>query len=188
MHYSAGDVTTPKDIEALAIELLNLTWTIDIYRFQDAKKINLLDLGWCFEFNDRKRAAGLCSKRSKTIYISKWLLEQNLDRALKFEDTIRHEIAHALDFEIRGTSNHDKVWKMIARQVLSNGERCYDSSEIGVVEITKYTLVCGNCDKKTPSHKAKKNNKKESACGECCKRYNFGRYSEKFTLVRVQNF
>jgi hypothetical protein len=30
-----------------------------------------------------------------------------------WDDTIRHEIAHAIDFEIRRWSDHSEIWKNI---------------------------------------------------------------------------
>ena len=80
LYFSKDQGTSLKEIEKLANELLLTTWTIDIYRHQPPSVINLKSLGWKFEFNSRKRAAGLCSKTTKTICISKWLLEQNLDK------------------------------------------------------------------------------------------------------------
>lgn len=185
MHFVDGQLTTTKEIESLANALLNTTWSIDVFRFQKTNLINLALLGWKFEFSNARRQAGLCSFNNKTIYVSKWLLGQNLDRSLQFENTLRHEIAHALDFEIRGKSDHGRVWKFIARQVLCTAERCYKSSEITITETTKYTLICDSCGKQTPSHKIKK---RKSACGKCCNAHNFGRYSEKYVLRQVQNY
>lgn len=186
MHFSKESVTTAEEIKALAIDLLNLTWTIEIYRFKPASVINLLDLGWCFEFNDRKRAAGLCSRTKKTIYISKWLLEQNLDKALKFEDTIRHEIAHAIDNEVRGFSNHDKVWKLIAIKILCNGERCYEISEIQTKVETKYKLVCpkDDCTFERASHKKRPLKPRTHPCCNDCHKKGRG----YVRLVQVQNY
>lgn len=185
MYFSEGQATTLREIEQLAIAMLKTAWKIDIYRFKDASFINLFDLGWRFEFNDRKTCAGLCSQREKTIYISSWLLKQNLHKGLEFENTLRHEIAHALDFKMRGTSDHSKIWKMVARQVLCTAERCYTSEQISVTATTKYTLVCDTCNKKTPSHKIKK---RITACGNCCREHNFGRYTQKYALRQVQNY
>lgn len=185
MYFAENVTTTAREIEKLANDLLDLTWTIDIYRFKDASIINLRKLGWKFEFNTRKRAAGLCSFRKKTIYVSKWLLMQNLDKALNFENTVRHELAHALDNAMGGRNNHNNVWKAIARKVLCTAERCYSSEEISVKETTKYTLICDTCEKKKPSHKAIK---RKIACGECCNKYNRGKYSDKYALRQVQNY
>ncbi len=185
MYFAENRLTTAKEIEKLANDLLNETWRIDAYRFQATSLFNLAFLGWKFEFNTRKRAAGLCSKREKTIYISKWLLDQNLHKSLEFENTIRHEIAHALEFELRGESDHGRLWKFIARQVLCTAERCFTSEQISVTATTKYTLICDSCGKQQPSHKIKK---RKTACGKCCNEFNFGRYSEKYVLRQVQNY
>lgn len=184
-YFSGNTNTTKLEIKKLANELLNTTWTFDIYRNETPKMINLAFLGWEFEFNNRKASAGLCSKRNKKIYISEWLLMQNLNKSLEFENTLRHEIAHAIDFETRNVSDHGRIWKAIARRVLCTADRCYTREQISVTENTKYTLICDNCDRKTPSHKKKK---RLSACGKCCRELNGGRYTEKYILRQVQNY
>lgn len=183
--FTENRLTTIEEMKALAIHLLAKTWTIDVYRFSDSSVINLSDRRWRFEFSSARRQAGLCDFGSKTIFISKWLLEQNLDKPMFFEDTIRHEIAHALDFEIRGTSDHGNVWKLIARQVLCNAERCYKVGDISITKKTKYTLICDNCGVERPSHKKKT---RKTACGKCCNTYNGGKYTEKFAFRQVQNY
>ncbi|MES2589742.1 MAG: SprT-like domain-containing protein [Bacteroidota bacterium] len=185
MYFLKEQGTSLKEIEQLANELLATTWKIDIFRQQAPREINLKSLSWKFEFNSRKRAAGLCSKNEKTIYISRWLLEQNLSKGLEFEDTLRHEIAHANDFEIRGTSDHGRVWKLIARQVLCTAERCFKSEQISVTETTKYTLICDSCGTQSPRHKA---TKKKGACVKCCNAHNGGRFSERFLIRQIQNY
>lgn len=35
-------------------------------------------------------------------------------------DTVRHEVAHAIDFERRGTSDHGPIWKAVAVEVGAN--------------------------------------------------------------------
>lgn len=184
-YFSENKKTTTSEIESIAIKLLRLTWKIDVYRYTESNIINLFNLGWRFEFNNRKRAAGLCSKITKKIYVSRWLLEQNLENSMEFENIIRHELAHALDFEIRGISDHSNVWKLIARQVLCTADRCYNDKQVSVKLTTKYTLFCDSCGKVTPSHKKKK---RDVSCGSCCKNYNHGRYSDKYVLRQVQNY
>lgn len=186
MNFAENRLTTAREIEKLANDLLNTNWTIDIFRHQAPRVINLALIGWKFEFNTRKRAAGLCSKREKTIYVSKWLLAQNLNKSLEFENTLRHELAHALDFEIRGTSDHGKVWKAIARKVLCTAERCFTSEQISVTATTKYTLVCDTCNKEIKMHKI--NTTRPRACASCCNEHNFGRFSEKYIFRQVQNY
>jgi len=186
MYFAESQATTVREIEKLANDLLRTTWTIDIYRHKFASVINLHDRGWRFEFNDRKLAAGLCSKREKTIYISKWLLNQNLNKALEFENTLRHELAHALDFEMRGTSDHSRIWKAVAREVLCTAERCYTKEQIEVSVTTKYTLKCveDGCTYSRPSHKAMQKNARSYPCCNDCYR-NKRQYNR---LVQVQNY
>lgn len=183
--FENNSVTSIMEMHNLAFELLETTWTIDIYRHREPQKFNLADLGWTFEFNTRKRAAGLCSLRNKTIYLSKYLLKQNLDKSAEFENTLRHELAHAIDFEMRGKSDHSNIWKAIARQVLCSAERCYSSQVIQTKVTTKYTLICDTCGTERASHRKKK---RLSACGHCCRKHNGGRYSEKYILRQVQNY
>jgi len=185
MHFEENCKTTLGELERLANRLLTTTWTIDIYSFKEASVINLKELGWSFEYNSRKRAAGLCNYRNKTIYLSKYLVTQNLSKGLEFENTLRHELAHALDGAMGGRNHHNNVWKAIARQVLCTAERCYKSEDISDTQ-SKYTLVCENgCGKKSASHKKKK---RISACGKCCNEHNSGRYTEKYALTQIQNY
>jgi predicted SprT family Zn-dependent metalloprotease len=185
LYFTEKQGTSELEIEKLSIHLLKQDWTIDTYRFLPSKVFNLYERGWRFEFHDRKNAAGTCHLGNKVIKISRWLLRQNLNKGLEFENTIRHEIAHAIEFEIRGESDHGKLWKFIARQVLCTAERCFSREQIGITETTKYTLVCDSCGKNTASHRAKK---RDSACGNCCREHNFGRFSAKFILRQVQNY
>lgn len=41
-----------------------------------------------------------------------------------FIDTISHEIAHMVDFAIRGRSGHDSFWKVLHRKLGGSGSRC----------------------------------------------------------------
>lgn len=189
MYFSTGQSTTKAEIAKLAVEMLNTTWTFDIFRYEEPKMINLALLGWKFDFDNKKTAKGTCSKSKKTIFISEWLLKQNLDKALSFENTLRHEIAHAIDFETRGTSDHGRIWKAIARKVLCDAERCYSSDSIKITEETKYTVVCDNCGKKEPSHKRiPKIEMGSVACGKCCRKHNNGKFSKDYILRQVQNY
>lgn len=145
---------------------------------------NMLDLGWCFEFNDRKRALGLCSKRRKTIYLSKWLIENSDNGIDTWNNTILHEIAHAIDFEIRGRSAHDYHWRRIAKTIGCDGQRCSVVDYAKDVQ-AKYTTKCDNCGRETPSHKrSKRIEQGRVACGKCCN----GTFNKKYVLRQIQNY
>lgn len=80
---------------------------------------------WKFAFNTRKRALGLCAPRQRTIFLSTYYLDKVSDAETL--DTIRHEIAHALEAVRHGTGGHGPVWKRIAREVGANPERLCDA-------------------------------------------------------------
>ena len=58
------------------------------------------------------------------------------------EQTIRHEIGHAIDVEIRGTSAHDRIWENIAKQCGYTGERTSEISDDDALAIYKWLGVC----------------------------------------------
>lgn len=98
----------------------------DFVRFA-RKKLNEHGLkNWVVNFNGRiKRAVGKCKPRKKQIDLaSTYFIEYGdeiSDEELK--DVILHEIAHALDFKRRGTSDHSRRWKQVAREVGANPSR-----------------------------------------------------------------
>lgn len=181
-YFKENTKTSLLEIQQLANKLLSLTWEIRLGG-GSIKQVKLT--GWKFEFNNRKRAAGLCHYGKKTIYISSFLLEQNLDKSAEFENTIRHELAHAIDCALGYRSNHGPLWKSIARQVLCTGDRCFSTAVIQTKVKTKYTLTCTNCKKEYPSHRLKK---RLSACTDCCNAYNYGRFSYKYLLNPTRNY
>jgi len=129
----------------------------------------LLDLGWYFEFTNKKNTFGSCNETRKRITVSKPLSLIN-DEA-KVRDTILHEIAHAL---VGCKHGHDYVWKAKALEIGSNGQRCFDNTTAILVE-GKYIAVCCGCGNKTHKHRKTKS---ISSCGKC----SGGRYNEAFKL------
>jgi predicted SprT family Zn-dependent metalloprotease len=184
MNFAENQKTTLSELKALADRLLATTWTIQVYRSRLPQEINLKELGWTFEFNSRKRAAGICNYTKKIICLSKYLVNQNLEKSLEFENTLRHELAHALDGAMGQRNHHNRVWQLIAKQVLCTAERCYSSNDIADKK-SKYTFVCDTCKKESASHKKVK---KRKACGVCCNTNNGGRFSDKYVLRQVQNY
>ncbi len=162
-----------------AKNLLSQNWSVNSQTF------NLQKSGWVFKYNDRKVSLGLCTYNKKTnekiIYLSAYYLRTNLKDT--WLDTMKHEIAHAIDCEIRGKSDHGPKWKSIAIQVGCNPKRCYDGPPL-IGPKSKYTHHCDNCDNDTPSHRATG----VKACGACCKKYNKGKYTEKYRLKVLKNY
>ena len=61
-------------------------------------------------------------------------------------DTIKHEIAHALDFMKRGFSVHDRKWKRIAEEVGCNPPfRATCADDNITVPHSPYVMVCQKC-------------------------------------------
>jgi predicted SprT family Zn-dependent metalloprotease len=56
--------------------------------------------------------------------------------------TVIHEIAHAIDIEIRGYSNHDDHWKNVAKQIGHTGERTSKVSNEITEKTYKWLAVC----------------------------------------------
>lgn len=115
----------------------------------------LKDKGWYFKGFDRAtKRAGVCVFAFKNFQMNKYIsLSRVLMNAFTYEEainTLTHEIAHAIDFEYRGKSNHDLVWKRIHNSIGGTGERCYKANE-SVKEIQKRTYnyigVCKKCGK-----------------------------------------
>lgn len=141
-----------KQAEDLCIELM--------------KEHGLTSEGWRFAYNKRTRAAGICSVRKKTIFLSSPLTLGGQEDEVR--DTILHEIAHALT----PGHGHDHVWVAKAKQLGCDGSRCYsDLTKPGyaktVQTLSKYRGSCPN------GHFFFVNRipKRVRTCGTCSKRF-----------------
>ena len=67
---------------------------------------------WTFAWNNRKRAFGVCSYKHAQIQLSRVITAT--EEESKVEDTILHEIAHALAGPAAG---HGFKWQMVARSI-----------------------------------------------------------------------
>ncbi len=136
--------------------------------------------GWVFGWNTRRQALGVCRMHRKRIELSSFLIEALGEEEGK--DVVLHEIAHALDFETRGRSAHDRIWRIWAMRVGAKPERCHEASpEVEAVAVTKskYTLRCPN-GHEFASHRRVK---RLGSCGTCCPRFN-----PAFRLEQIQNY
>lgn len=179
--------TTFEEFEALYIMLHNRVWRVK------GKEYHLPSLGWARKYNTHE-AYGRCAYRYKRInrnhykltkrigvFISKDMLLSNLDKANDFEDTIRHEIAHAIDCEIRGHSNHDKHWKAVAFDLGAKPQRLSDES-MYKDKTYKYTLTCPHCGE--TYQRSRMSEGRTYSCAECAPKG----YDEKYKLDVVQNY
>lgn len=166
----------------MALEHMDKTYT---YR---GKSFNPHQEGWKFAFNDRKRALGLCSYRNRTIYLSTFFIEQGSREMKMWVNTMVHEIAHAFAKEGFGERGHGWLWKDMFMSFGGDGNRCSGDAKFGDLmenPVSKYTMICDNCGKQSPSHKIKR---VKSACGDCCNKYNGGKYTDKYLLRQVKNW
>jgi len=104
------------------------------------KEFGLADEGWTFRFSNKKTIMGTCYHGEKVIEFSKWYVESHPN---EIEDTIRHEIAHAL---VGPDHDHDYVWRRKCLEVGARPERCYDSNSPQVTRSVKHNwlLECDN--------------------------------------------
>jgi len=124
----------------------------------------LFDELWHFTFESRKRTLGRCHYHAKKITLSKWYVELNEENDV--EDTILHEIAHALSFLRYGTNGkgHGRLWKNVCKEIGARPERLHK----GILEYPdnhyKYSDTCG-CDITYQRHRIRKNAKYR--CPKC---------------------
>jgi len=139
------------------------------------EKHGVIKMGYGFAFNNARSAAGICSYRKKTIFLSKPLTMHSEEKDVL--DTILHEIAHALT---KG-HKHDHVWRAKAIEIGCNGNRCYsrEDKESTYSAFEKVAKVMGVCPNGHTTHRNRMPTRKQS-CSQCSNRYE-ERYLITFT-------
>jgi predicted SprT family Zn-dependent metalloprotease len=99
---------------------------------------------WRFAFNRRKRAMGLCRYEAQRIELSIYFIEANPASAV--EDTLLHEIAHALAGQGAG---HGPTWRRICRRIGATPTRC------GQAEMPRgqWVAACPSCGREYERHR-----------------------------------
>lgn len=175
--FGSYDVITVHEFVTLFKKLMKVDWVFA------ERTVNLSERGWTIGWNSRKTALGVCWGGKKKILISKFLLEHNLDKPSEWEDTIRHEIAHAIEYELRGKSDHGRIWQRICHVTGASPTRtCKNPLNNGNTH--KFELVCPNCDYSAKFYR--KPQASDRACGKCCNKHNFGRFSKEYELFLVE--
>ncbi len=98
--------------------------------------------GWTFGFDRARKRLGVCRIHQKRITLSTHL-SQTLPAA-DVEDTVRHEIAHAIDVERRGRSSHDRTWKALAVACGAAPARCFHG-DLPDDPRAPYVATCPSC-------------------------------------------
>ena len=142
---------------------------------------SLRDAGWTFRFDRARRRMGACrwstDGRHKILSLSRHYALLNGWRVM--EDVARHEIAHALDYETRGRSDHGRAWKTWARRCGADPSRLYEGGDLRAAE-GRYVGRCPHCGAERTFYRLPK---RSYACRACCDRHSGGRYTNRFRLV-----
>lgn len=135
--------------------------------------------GWVFKFDNARKRFGYCDARNKVISLSQNLVSLNDEARVK--NTILHEIAHALAGPRAG---HSYSWRIQARRIGCDARRLYNS-EVVATPKGNFTGLCPNGHTTERFKKPKVG--RITACGRCCEKYNFGRFSENYKITWTKN-
>jgi len=116
--------------------------------------------GWRFKYDGAKRRFGSCHYDTKTITLSRHLTQ--LNSRDEVEDTILHEIAHALT----PGDHHGQAWKAACIKVGAKPVRCYDN------QVTEpepnYRGICPRCGQLVSTrYRLTRQTRDEVACRPC---------------------
>ena len=84
------------------------------------RKHGLTDKGWGYKFDKARSRAGACNYTKRLIHMSAGYVAKASNAEI--DDTILHEIAHAL---VGPQHGHGPVWKAKAREIGCSAERCH---------------------------------------------------------------
>lgn len=73
---------------------------------------------WNFAFDYAKKRAGVCKLDQKQISISRYHIEHNVEMVVR--DTILHELAHAIAYELYHEKGHGPSWQQVALKLGAN--------------------------------------------------------------------
>lgn len=154
----------PIDAHKLAVDLMT--------------EYGLVRKGWTFKFDAGCRRLGCCHYRTKQITMSHAYVTLN-DRA-NVEDTIRHEIAHALCPPAAG---HGPVWQAMAVKLGAQPSPCKSAESVPPRWVGRCPTQ--GCSFKLTRHQLNRN-AREFACSRCCRRTG-GVWRREFVLVWTPN-
>lgn len=106
----------------------------------------LIKRGWTFhvDFRTKARRLGQCRFFKKQIGISAWYAETSPDAIV--EDTLKHEIAHAIAHIEFGSVGHDAAWRAMCKRVGADPIRIKLSQQITLRG--RWVANCPNCKTK----------------------------------------
>ena len=136
--------------------------------------------GYRYKKDKTKTALGRCNFSEKWVSLSIPFLEANLNKPKILVNTMLHEIAHALAYELYNCDSHGSVWKNLFLRLGGNGERCVNVRDINAIK-SKYFLICTSCNYKKSVHRRLR---LERSCRQC----GGNTYNEKFKLKLIKNY
>jgi len=144
-----------------------------------------LKLDWEFSWHNRSNTAGTCfwniNTGLKQIKLSKKIMGLNLNNFEFINYIIKHEIAHAMDCEKKGYSDHGRDFKVNCLILGIPTMRCFDVKEYNLtMPKGKFVYECIHCGYQERKHKKVR---VEWAHGDCCKKYNKGKFSRDYLLI-----
>lgn len=136
---------------------------------------------WSYRRNNRlTRVAGRCKHTSMVIEIAGWLIDNNSEEEVM--NTVYHEIAHALT----PGHGHDKVWSRECKRLGGTGEMYWNMGGRNVTNPNprrKTTVWRAFC--KEHGFRGHTRQRRDRACGDCCRKYNNNMYDEAYRLEYV---
>jgi predicted SprT family Zn-dependent metalloprotease len=142
------------------------------------RQFGLSQKGWQLRLTNTKKRLGACRfARNRltgeiipgTIELSRLMIE--LNDFEEINDTIRHEIAHALT----PGHNHDRVWRAKAIECGAKPNRC---SSTATMPKGSWVATCNGCNREHTMHR-----KPKYADGYSCRRC--GRHRGKLNFEKV---
>jgi predicted SprT family Zn-dependent metalloprotease len=137
---------------------------------------------YSFKWSKATRCFGTCNRTDKVITLSKPLTE--LNDIHNVQDTILHEIAHALTPTDKG---HGWRWQEMCRRLGAKPVRCYSGENVILPPTNRRGFIyeCPGCKKEITRYKTIINRK--VSCRDCCIKFNGGCYTDKYNLVLKNN-
>lgn len=126
---------------------------------------DLWEWGWSAKVGSAKKQLGSCNYRTKTICIS--LPLANITGEEGLDDTILHEVAHALAGSQAG---HGPLWKAVCREIGANPNRTAKLNPVQLAETYKWESRCAICESHGDGRKRRKHHRRgKLRCGYCSK-------------------
>lgn len=149
----------PLSMQAMDDPAANLIWAENRAN-ELMKEFGLLDAGWSFRWDRAARRLGVCKHRRKEIAFS-----QHFDHITReeIEDTIRHEIAHAL---VGPNHGHDRVWRAKCIEVGAKPQRLADE-HIKSQAQHNYRVYCVDCGYSFLRYRLRQALLDRYKCGKC---------------------